>query len=248
MNTDIHACDHDRLDALLAADHVGPEADALLEHLETCASCRAYMDARAATPDEWARAAELLPSSIFDHAGSAEYSAATVGAPAPDRPRLIEQVLADLAPSDDPHRLSRLDGYEISGVIGAGGMGVVLKAFDRSLDRVVAIKVMAPHLAHDEAARRRFAREAKAAAAVLHPNVIPIHGVVNDGPAPDAADFGPGARVIVEGTIGDASTNAGLMATSFVGPVAVHHLEGFEHPLFWVGLEDARIRLAPRRR
>jgi serine/threonine protein kinase len=68
----------------------------------------------------------------------------------------------------------------VMGVVGAGGMGVVLKGFDRSLDRTVAIKVLAPHLASSGAARKRFAREAKAAAAVLHPNVIAIHGV-SDG-------------------------------------------------------------------
>ena len=59
-------------------------------------------------------------------------------------------------------------------------MGVVLKAVDPSLDRVVAIKVMAPHLANNATARKRFSREAKAAAAVLHPNVIPIHCVSSD--------------------------------------------------------------------
>ena len=59
-------------------------------------------------------------------------------------------------------------------------MGVVLKAIDKSLDRTVAIKVLAAHLATSGAARKRFAREAKAAAAVLHPNVIAIHSVSND--------------------------------------------------------------------
>ena len=80
--------------------------------------------------------------------------------------------------------LGRMGGYEVSGVVGSGGMGVVLKAVDRSLDRVVAIKVLAPHLAATGAARKRFAREAKAAAAVLHPNVIAIHSVANDESLP----------------------------------------------------------------
>ncbi len=60
----------------------------------------------------------------------------------------------------------------------------MLKAHDRSLDRIVAIKVMAPHLASSGSARKRFAREAKAAAAVLHPNVIAIHSVASEDANP----------------------------------------------------------------
>jgi DNA-binding beta-propeller fold protein YncE len=56
-------------------------------------------------------------------------------------------------------------------------MGVVLKAFDPGLGRLVAIKVLAPQWATSAAARRRFAREARAAAAVNHPNVVAIHAV-----------------------------------------------------------------------
>jgi eukaryotic-like serine/threonine-protein kinase len=80
--------------------------------------------------------------------------------------------------------LGRLGGYEIVGIIGAGGMGVVLKGFDSPLNRYVAIKVLAPHLATSGAARRRFAREAQAAAAVVHPHVISIHAVSADGELP----------------------------------------------------------------
>src|SRR4030095_3413235 len=105
-------------------------------------------------------------------------------ADASQRPLQIQDVLDSLGPTDDPQMLGRLGGYEISGVVGAGGMGVVLKAIDKSLDRTVAIKVLAPHLATGGAARKRFAREAKAAAAVLHPNVIAIHSVSNDEALP----------------------------------------------------------------
>lgn len=82
-----------------------------------------------------------------------------------------------LAPTDDPQMLGRLGPYEIAGIIGSGGMGVVLKGFDRSLNRYVAIKILSPVLAASGAARKRFAREAQAAAAVVHPNVVEIHGV-----------------------------------------------------------------------
>ncbi len=168
-------CDRQRIDAFLQGESVWIETD-LAEHLETCDDCRDYMLAQTAEPEQWTEARELLRPTEFDIAVTAEFSVGgNVGDAASARP--IQAVLDLLAPSDDPHRLGRLGCYEISGVIGAGGMGVVLKAIDPSLDRVVALKVLAPHLANNETARRRFAREAKAAAAVLHPNVIPIHSV-----------------------------------------------------------------------
>jgi len=80
--------------------------------------------------------------------------------------------------------LGRFGGYEISGVIGSGGMGVVLKGFDSALNRYVAIKALAPYLAASGSARQRFAREAQAAAAVVHENVVAIHGVAEAGDLP----------------------------------------------------------------
>src|SRR5262249_25457679 len=69
------------------------------------------------------------------------------------------------APSQKPGALGCLGHYDILEVIGKGGMGVVLRAFDEKLHRVVAIKVMASQLATNGAARKRFTREAQAAAA-----------------------------------------------------------------------------------
>jgi serine/threonine protein kinase len=69
-------------------------------------------------------------------------------------------------------------------VIGRGGMGVVLKALDPVLNRTVAIKVLAPQLATSAAARRRFRREASAAAAVCHDHVVTIHAVDEAGGLP----------------------------------------------------------------
>lgn len=70
-----------------------------------------------------------------------------------------------------------LGKYTIQERIGAGGMGVVWKAIDPDLQRTVAIKVLGPHLRHSQTARRRFQREARAAAAISHPNVLTIHAV-----------------------------------------------------------------------
>jgi serine/threonine protein kinase len=82
-----------------------------------------------------------------------------------------------LRPGDRPDILGTLGGCEVQEVIGQGGMGIVLKAFEPALNRMVAIKVMAPFLASSANARRRFTREAQAAAAVSHDHVVAVHRV-----------------------------------------------------------------------
>ncbi|WP_053225754.1 serine/threonine-protein kinase [Solirubrobacter soli] len=66
-------------------------------------------------------------------------------------------------------------GYRIESLVGRGGMGVVYRARQLALERVVALKVIAPELLDDEDVRKRFLAEARAAASVDHPNVIPVH-------------------------------------------------------------------------
>jgi len=95
-----------------------------------------------------------------------------------------EENTAYLSPSSKPGSLGRLGHYEILEIVGQGGMGVVLRAFDELLHRVVAIKVMAPELAVSGTARQRFIREARAAAPVAHEHVISIHGVETEGSVP----------------------------------------------------------------
>ncbi|MGE5813766.1 MAG: protein kinase domain-containing protein, partial [Acidobacteriota bacterium] len=70
---------------------------------------------------------------------------------------------------------ARLGPYEILGLIGAGGMGEIYKARDTRLDRTVAIKVLPSDLSNDRERRARFEREAKAVAALSHPNILAIH-------------------------------------------------------------------------
>ncbi|MFG0332631.1 MAG: protein kinase, partial [Maioricimonas sp. JB049] len=77
-----------------------------------------------------------------------------------------------------------LGKYNVEGPIGRGGMGIVWKAHDPDLSRAVAIKVLAPHLAQSQTARRRFQREARAAAAISHPHVLTIHHVEEQNRAP----------------------------------------------------------------
>jgi serine/threonine-protein kinase len=70
-----------------------------------------------------------------------------------------------------------LPGYRIDGILGRGGMGMVLRAWDEKLHRSLAIKTLLPHLASDETFRQRFMTEARASAAIRHPNVVTIHAV-----------------------------------------------------------------------
>jgi tRNA A-37 threonylcarbamoyl transferase component Bud32 len=92
--------------------------------------------------------------------------------------------LAFLEPSATPGALGRLGHYEILGVIGRGAMGAVLKAQDEKLQRVVALKVMLAALRDDPAARQRFVREARLAAAVTHDHIVAIYAVEEEGPVP----------------------------------------------------------------
>ena len=70
---------------------------------------------------------------------------------------------------------SKVAGYRIEDVLGRGGMGVVYRADDDRLGRSAAVKVIAPEQAGDAAFRRRFIEESRAAAAIDHPNVLPVY-------------------------------------------------------------------------
>ncbi len=71
----------------------------------------------------------------------------------------------------------RLGKYEVTGVLGRGGMGVVLKAHDDLIDRDVAIKMLPDELSADASSLHRFLAEARAAGKLNHPNVVAIHEV-----------------------------------------------------------------------
>lgn len=175
MSLQPEQCDNRRITKFVGRQLSDEELADFEQHLGTCETCREALTSQTADRETWQKAglylrddeSDLRPlSSLSCSPDSAVYGHLSV-----------EQVLKTLSPTDDPQMLGRLDGYEISGVIGSGGMGVVLKGFDRSLNRVVALKVMASHLATSGAARKRFAREAQAAAAITHDNVIDIYSV-----------------------------------------------------------------------
>ncbi len=166
MAVRLNPCDPRRL-RLLAEDRLPPaEASGLEEHLGHCAECRAALD-DLADSEPWIGAVRRYlgpdPTGLYESGSSLSSG--------------IDETLSALAPSDWPDSLGRLGTYEVKGVIGRGGMGVVLKAFDPALHRNVAIKVLSSHLANCGAARRRFLREARAAAAVVHEHVVSVFAV-----------------------------------------------------------------------
>jgi serine/threonine protein kinase/WD40 repeat protein len=85
--------------------------------------------------------------------------------------------LAFLEPSTKPGVLGRIGHYEVLEVLGRGGFGIVLRALDEVLQRVVAVKVLAPEFAATSPARKRFLREARSSAAVRHENVVQVYDV-----------------------------------------------------------------------
>lgn len=152
-------------------DTVEPEFEA---HLEQCPRCRQLISDSAAEQHWWSNARTYLKRDDLDEIVGHESAARQSDVP---HRLIVRQIKEWLDPTDDPKSMGRFGGYEILGVVGLGGMGVVLKGFEPSLNRYVAVKVLSPALATSGAARLRFAREAQAAAAVLHENVIAIHRV-----------------------------------------------------------------------
>src|SRR5215216_4743731 len=87
-----------------------------------------------------------------------------------------------------------VDGqFRIEKEIGRGGMGVVYLATDLQLERPVALKTLPPQLAADASVRHRFVREARTAAGLSHPNIVPIyHAAERDGVVYFAMGYVPG--------------------------------------------------------
>ena len=140
------------------------DESSIQQHLDDCPSCQYQLEQVAADQTMW----ESLKRHVsFSTDISTESEVDT-----------RRQTLIDfLAPTDDPRMLGRLGNYEICGFIGQGSTGIVLKAFEPSLNRYVAIKVLSPVYSSNGAARKRFEREGRAVASVVHPNIVPIHAV-----------------------------------------------------------------------
>ncbi len=175
-----------RLKGLLESSLPAEEQKALVGHLDSCTGCQHSLETMAAGG---APVSEAVRQAERDQpASDSAYWAALrrlEGEPAADARTVAEPDRRDgddvslrfLQPAEDPQFLGRLAHFDVARVIGRGGMGIVLKAFDGCLQRPVALKVLDPEMADNEVARTRFCREARAAAAITNENVVAIHQV-----------------------------------------------------------------------
>lgn len=183
MLTRARQCDPELLRRLLSEELSADEQSAVTGHLETCTTCCQTLETLAADDDWWADASSFLGDADDSVAGRP--TRVHAAQPLSSVDSAIGDIPLDfLDPPDTPAMLGRLGEYDILEPIGCGGMGVVLKGYDVELNRFVAVKVLAPHYATSAAARKRFAREAQAAAAVVHPHVLAIHSVDASGRLP----------------------------------------------------------------
>jgi eukaryotic-like serine/threonine-protein kinase len=182
------ACDRVDLDVLLFGDEASDEFRKSQCHVETCPHCQDRLAKTAADDRQWAEVRSVLQTNGDECAEDpADYTIDEPRSSGGSTPVLrgARPIKLDfLSPGAHPELLGQLGRYQIEQVIGAGGMGIVLKGFDTNLNRPVAIKVLAPHLAHSGAARQRFAREARAAAAVVHEHIVAIYNVESEQETP----------------------------------------------------------------
>lgn len=186
------ACDYESLRLVVRDGVQDSRRSQLEEHLAACAACRHELERLSGGADWLCEVRKHLSSSEIRTYSASETPSTGRNSPWNcdesqggdlDQPDAGDK-LDFLEPSDDPTKLGRLGAYEIDSVIGRGGMGIVLKAYDSALNRHVAIKVLAAQLATSGAARKRFSREAQAAAAVVHEHVVAIHAVDNSSKLP----------------------------------------------------------------
>ena len=173
------------------------QEEQLATHLGECQACRQQLEALASDAANWNHVGRVLRDetsgehAAAPHGGSGLIPQTSIsGADADNefndgsRLKPSDFIVDFLQPSLNKESLGRLGNIEIRQFIGQGAHGIVLKGFQDELNRLVAVKVMAPHLASVVAARKRFAREARATAAIVHPNVMPILHVDSSGQLP----------------------------------------------------------------
>ncbi|MGL6095504.1 MAG: serine/threonine-protein kinase, partial [Fimbriiglobus sp.] len=200
--TDSRCPPADQLDRLVHGRLSGPDTAAVTDHLGECAGCQERLEELATAGDSvlsgavrhidtagppsesayWRAAREVQDAVTgdFPKPKAAVTDSRVTDRTAPDLDAHSDVKLDFLQPSPTPGHLGMLGTFDIRRVLGHGGMGVVLHAYDPCLQRDVAIKILDPLLANNSVARQRFCREARAAAAVAHENLVAVHQVDED--------------------------------------------------------------------
>jgi serine/threonine protein kinase len=174
-----HCPSTERLVAALQTKSTATAEAELAAHLADCTHCQVRLQ-RLAGGSSWMEA-QARQHRTTAHPSSAALQRAiqdleAQGAPPETVPPAVPP-LEFLQPSDQAGVLGRFGPYQVLAVVAVGGMGIVLKARDPALARIVALKLLPPTLAANSLARARFIREARAAAAVVHEHVVPIYAV-----------------------------------------------------------------------
>ena len=155
-------------------------------HLGHCESCQCRMAKLSGSATlsqiDWDR--EAISDAPSEEMEALIERMKSVGRMKEEEKRSEDSDLSFLDPSDDPKYLGQLGKYQVTRLIARGGMGIVLEALEAELERVVAIKVLAPALAASKDGCQGFMREAKAAASLEHENILPIYAVHQTGPLP----------------------------------------------------------------
>ena len=178
-------CDDEKLIAVLSNSDEAADHQEIVEHIEQCSRCQQRFDELAAGAQDWTKVRQALLNHDPDSenaAGSAKWDFSLQN----EGPIAWTESMASqlLSPPSHPELLGRIGRYDVERLIGSGGMGVVFKAHDTELNRPVAIKILAPYLSGSGPARKRFSREARAAAAVVHEHVVPIYNVETERETP----------------------------------------------------------------
>ncbi len=164
------------------------QEEQLAAHLTDCEACRQTLEQLAAGGDAWHRISTVLRHEAAQAASGKSWSpiipSDSAGTNHSRELLPVDFAVDFLEPSSVSDSIGQLGNIQLKAVIGYGGNGIVLKGHQPELNRLVAVKVMAPHLATSAAARQRFAREAQATAAIVHPSVMPILSVNSSGQLP----------------------------------------------------------------
>ena len=168
-----------------------PLPSSMAEHLDGCDSCRKALEYVAGQSTWWdeardhlSAASETQPQSWKSRICAMSGWSVHVPAGSPLLEYEREELKRVLDQPSHPELLGRLGRYELEELIGRGGMGLVFRAYDTELHRVVAIKLLAFHWALQPQARERFVRESRACASLVHPHVVPLYDVLQEGALP----------------------------------------------------------------